>query len=1328
MSYFVRFLTSLKCYQFLLVFLLALVSISSAQVSRSVKFQKSELELKSAKTEDKGEEFQKVKLKDLNNTGEPGKPELPVKYVKLIVPSGMDVSDINITASGKESIQLPKKVYPAQYPIPTSINYTHRVAKADSVIYTSDNPFPSELVKVVDEGYFDGNHIVTLAVYPIQYLPKSNKIVFNSDIDFSLGFKAGKNKPENGGVRLKKNQDLYDNMLASMVDNTEDIMRYQVKPQIAESNSQMNSLQGTNLSIQSTTGMIPFYEYVIITTNDLKPGFDEFIKWKKKKGLNIGIVTIDQILANYTGDFTSGLYDDAGKLRQYLNDAYSSRVTVYALLAGSKDVIPFRYGCAGSGSWDYYYGSGDQLNKITTDLYFNDFNGNWNLDRDDFTGEPSGYHGDAPDYYPEIFSGRILCQNTTEVNSWAAKVIEYEQHPFNGNYDALTRTLWSQSDQLQEGRQAEQVSALFPSYFTEHRKMNEFPTYDSNNPTWPKGADVIAEINRGYGFYHNYNHGDAFWYDVTYPGNHDTKLHDNMYGIVTFDMLNDSYNDLEVETGNDLDNINKQNESTLIYSVSCDNAQFVNSRGQRCLADVYTTLQNSGGPAFLGNTHLGWVRSSYLLHEEFISELFNNNYHIGQTEGISKANYSYFDWEYLKYSHNLFGDPEMPIWTAKPEIFSSLTVADNGTSITVNTGTTDADICVSSINNGADYYLHVTGASYTFSTSVRPLYITVTKHNVIPYVAITGGTLTSNETWSGQLTVLGDITVNPGVSLTIKPDANLTFKNGSSLISNGTLTIAGTASSPVSFDFVAQNSTLVNGIKLTPSSSSTISYANIKNAYHGIDINETFSNISDCDISFCNNGIYMNRTRYASANPVVSHCNIHDCSYAPGIMLYYSSPLLLRNTLMNNYSGVGMGNESSPEFGHDEYEGAPGQNTISSNKSRGLHVLHFCNPFLGRLQCYEAGGYNIIENNSYKNIYAADNCIVFAENNWWELIPGTLNINTSKIYADATSSIDYLPAMSGRPSGSVGIASISPEEKVFNEQFSHQTSGSSVSANGNGNLSKFDPNWTVKKQSIYARTLLGMRDFNGVKTICKNILSNHPDSSFTFYALDLLWQAESKSNDIESFKAFLKDMKDKPQKKTINAIAGVTLAGFSKTERVKMLDELFEKYPEGNIGEFILFSKLLYYYSEQNNQKNARVVLSEIDKLFPGSETSLEGHRLLGDDVSDPSVSKDIARDESSSVEKPVSYSLMGNYPNPFNPSTVIRYELPSASKVELKVFDILGKEIMTLVNGIQDAGRYNASFGASGLPSGIYIYSIRAMSLENGKSFEKSSKMLYLK
>ncbi|MFA3782791.1 DUF5689 domain-containing protein [Melioribacteraceae bacterium 4301-Me] len=69
------------------------------------------------------------------------------------------------------------------------------------------------------------------------------------------------------------------------------------------------------------------------------------------------------------------------------------------------------------------------------------------------------------------------------------------------------------------------------------------------------------------------------------------------------------------------------------------------------------------------------------------------------------------------------------------------------------------------------------------------------------------------------------------------------------------------------------------------------------------------------------------------------------------------------------------------------------------------------------------------------------------------------------------------------------------------------------------------------------------------------------------------------------------------------------------------------------------------------------------------------------------------------------SYNLYQNYPNPFNPSTKIGYQLPVSGFVSLKVYDLLGREIATLVNENKLAGKYEATFNAEGLPSGIYIY-----------------------
>ena len=91
-------------------------------------------------------------------------------------------------------------------------------------------------------------------------------------------------------------------------------------------------------------------------------------------------------------------------------------------------------------------------------------------------------------------------------------------------------------------------------------------------------------------------------------------------------------------------------------------------------------------------------------------------------------------------------------------------------------------------------------------------------------------------------------------------------------------------------------------------------------------------------------------------------------------------------------------------------------------------------------------------------------------------------------------------------------------------------------------------------------------------------------------------------------------------------------------------------------------------------------------------------------------------------AEVPTAYQLAQNYPNPFNPSTVIRYQLPAAGRVSLKVYDTAGREVATLVNGQQQAGSYEARFDATGLSSGVYFYQLRS------GEFTRTNKMVLLK
>jgi len=110
-------------------------------------------------------------------------------------------------------------------------------------------------------------------------------------------------------------------------------------------------------------------------------------------------------------------------------------------------------------------------------------------------------------------------------------------------------------------------------------------------------------------------------------------------------------------------------------------------------------------------------------------------------------------------------------------------------------------------------------------------------------------------------------------------------------------------------------------------------------------------------------------------------------------------------------------------------------------------------------------------------------------------------------------------------------------------------------------------------------------------------------------------------------------------------------------------------------------------------------------------------------------VQNDYSKDEMILLSKenvvapiPASFSLEQNYPNPFNPSTRITYSLPEASFVTLKVYDILGREVVTLVNEAKPSGKYEVEFDASELPSGTYVYKLTA------GNYQTIRKMLFIK
>jgi len=587
---------------------------------------------------------------------------------------------------------------------------------------------------------------------------------------------------------------------------------------------------------------------------------------------------------------------------------------------------------------------------------------------------------------------------------------------------------------------------------------------------------------------------------------------------------------------------------------------------------------------------------------------------------------------------------------------------------------------------------------------------------------------------SGNYVCNSNITVNSGVTLTIAAGTNITFQNGSALIVNGTLNVNGTSTNKVTFDFQAQNSTLKNGIKVSAGGVANISNAIIKNAYNGVYVNEAVANLSNCEIFDCTYGTHFYRTNYVTNNKSFI-TNNHFYDNADGLLLSYSTAQISNNEFSSNsFSGINCSNYSSPDLAPDELDSySTGYNYIHNNY-HGIYALYSSNPFLGRESCEDFGGNNSFESNSVQ-IKAASYCSIYAENNWW----GTSS-PTSSLFALISSFVDYTPYLLQSPFVEQSAIKITPEEEEFNNKFTPQVT-SSANATEQMNLAtstidkpNYDEKWSIEWKLLYARNLMRIKKYNQAADICESVITDYPDSARSYLALDLLWQARKNDNKT-LFNQFV-DYKSKSKvKKQIYGAAELMLAVGEKDNKIKLFEEIEAKYSKTALIEHVLFSKFMYYLYEENNIELAKTTADELGKLYPESESYYASQRHLGNDVVKPTeqlLTKESVNE--ATTEIPQTYELLGNYPNPFNPSTTIKYALPYSSDVELTIYDITGKVITTLNRNGQSAGYQNIVWNGnsqqgSRVSSGVYFYRFKATSLENnGKMFEKTAKMLLLK
>jgi len=129
-----------------------------------------------------------------------------------------------------------------------------------------------------------------------------------------------------------------------------------------------------------------------------------------------------------------------------------------------------------------------------------------------------------------------------------------------------------------------------------------------------------------------------------------------------------------------------------------------------------------------------------------------------------------------------------------------------------------------------------------------------------------------------------------------------------------------------------------------------------------------------------------------------------------------------------------------------------------------------------------------------------------------------------------------------------------------------------------------------------------------------------------------------------------------------------------------------------------------------------------------GARTGAEFDQLYFDTSSSSPLTKELAATTLPPPGMPSAFQLYQNYPNPFNPATRIRFEVPNESRVDLIVYDVLGREVTRLLSDVQDQGIHEVLFDAANLASGVYYYRLTATSLKSGDTYVETKKLLIAK